>query len=357
MTKRTKGTQWTIAAVIATACGCGATVEQPPGGGSTTQSLRCSSAEYIAFDPTNHAAQDLRLQRIDEIIALFAVDPASPVDPADVANKASKAKDKYEASDANLAVKVQGREDLHFNAGDPRRSVGAELHQAILGAIEDLRSATTTTEVNTARHWVQKAGFYRFLYLSVNEELREPSYMHYDEAYGYLGTGQSNAEAGRRGLARLATSRDSGNGTTLASELFAFIKDGACIIEQALQPRNATSMALSDDAAYAAHVEKLDARLQLVFAYSLGHEIFEIAQDPTDKDVELVEALGFFRTLEPYLLAAPQGSPKRALGDTLKAALETAEAKRQIGEPWAGGFDATGLLQQIETTYGIDVKA
>ena len=344
-----------IAMVIAAAWGCGPAAQPPPdGGGTNTESLRCSSAEYIAFDPANHAPQDLRLQRIGEILALF--DPTIAVDPADLAIRADAATATYEAADASLAVKVQGREDLHFEVGDPRRSVGAGLHETILGAIQDLRAATTPKQVDLAREKLEKAGFYRWLYLSVNEELREPSYEHYDEAYGYLGTGQTNAEAGRRGLALVATERDASNGTTLASELFVLIKDGSCIIEKGLQERNALSMALTADPAYAAQVETIDARLQTVFAYSLGHEIFEIAQDPTDKDVELVEAIGLFRTLEPYLLAASQGSAKRSLGEALKAALETADTQRQNGQVWVSGFDAASLLQQIETTYVIDVK-
>lgn len=342
---------WKAAVMMALAAGCGGGEEEPPPGDDPTQeqSLRCTSAEYRAFDPVNHAPQDLRLQRIKEIVDLFAA--------GDAAANAALAKSKYEAADANLAAKVQGREDLHFGVGDPRRDVGAGLHQTILDAIEQLRVATTSKEISLAKQKVEKNGFYRFLYLSVNEELREPSYQHYDEAYGYLGTGQTNEASARLGLAALATRRDANNGTTLAAELFSLIKEGSCVLETSLATKNANTMGLNDDPAYATLVKTLDERMQLVFVYSVGHELFDLVAANGDPDVKLVEASGFFETLEPYLVAEPETSPKGALGRALRDALELAEEKRTANEDWKTGFDAAGLLQQIETAYAIDVKA
>lgn len=347
-----------MSALVASAMlvGCGG--EEPVTEEPLQLSVRCDSpGDYIAFDAVNHAPQDLRLQRIDEMLKAFD-DAGAAADIAAAGDTvAAKVLGIYQAPDANLQVKVLGRKDRHFT--DARADVGAELDAAILDALQQLRDATTKTHVSVAKQYFQKAGTHRFLYLSTYQELAEPSYKHYDEAYGYLGTGPTNAAAGRRGLAALAASRDGNNGTTLAPELFAQIKDGACILEKALKTRGADSMLLTDDAAYAAHVAAMDAKLQVVFAYSLGHELFDLKFVTTDANarIKLAEADGFLRTLAPYLAAA--GGDRAAFGTEVKTAIDDAKAAMASDPSWFVDFRARAdaLLTRLEAVYGIDVKA
>jgi hypothetical protein len=340
---------------VALLAGCGGPeVVDPP-----VASERCdgSSADYLAFDVTNHAPQDLRLKAIDEMVAMYG---AAESDPTKAAAQAAAVLAKYQDTTTNLQAKVKGRQDLHFTDNDAL--VGAALDTTILNAIEDLKNATSKLQVSLAKQRFQKAGMYRFLYLSVMEELYKPSYKHYDEAYGYLGTGPSNAEAGRRGLSKLATGRDGNNGTTLAAELFALMKEGSCTIETALKAKNADSMAAhTDDQNYARFVQSVDDKLMLVFAYSVGHELFDIdlyKSNPETAYIKLVEGEGFFQVMEPYMKRAPAGSAKANLATKLRTAFDAAITKAKNGDnSWITDIKATELLGDVEAAYGIDVKA
>jgi hypothetical protein len=321
-------------------------------------SERCSetSADYLAFDVTNHAPQDERLKAIDAMVSMYGV---AETTPAKAAEQAAAVLAKYQDPTTNLQAKVKGRADKHFT-GDAA-AVGPALDATILSAIEDLKNATSKLEVSLAKQRFQKAGMYRFLYLSVMQELLEPSYKHYDEAYGYLGTGPSNANDGRRGLSRLATGRDGNNGTTLAAELFSLIKEGSCSIESALKAKNADSMAYGEDENYAKFVRNMDAKLQLVFAYSVGHELFDIdlfKGDANTAYIKLVEGEGFFQTMEPYMKLEPAGSPKAKLAARLRTAFDAAIAKAKAGDTsWITDIKATELLTELEAAYAVDVKA
>lgn len=320
-------------------------------------SARCadSSADYIAFDVNNHKAQDDRLLAIDEMMSMFTMAEGNP---STAAYYAGLVLAKYQDPGTNLQAKVKGREDKHFTGA--AAAVGPEIDKTLTDAIEALRVATTKQEVSLAKQRFQKAGIYRFLYLSVMEELYEPSYQHYDEAYGYLGTGASNTEGGRRSLAGVATSRDSDNGTTLSAELFSLIKEGSCLIETALKARGTDSMELGADENYTRFVQRLDAKLQSVLAYTMGHELHEIDLDKGTPDkayLELVETEGVFRTLEPYMKLSP-GSAKANLAAELRTALDAALTKARAGDTtWINEFDAAGLLGQVETAFSIDVKS
>lgn len=337
-----------LAATLLTGCGDDPQIVDPP-----QVSQRCtSSTEYLAFDSANHAAQDLRLKKIDEILAKF---DEAVANLSLAPTKATEVLALYQGTDANLQAKVKGRQDMRFS---PPQVVGQEMDTAITGAIEELRNATTAHQVRLAKQKIDKSGFARFLYLSVMEELLEPTLEHYDEAYGYLGTGQTNAEAGRKGLARTATRRDATNGTTLAPELFSLIVEGGCTIETALKKLNKESMEPEEDEAYMRMTRQMDAKLQLVFAYSIGHELFEYAESSTNAPtahLELVEMDGFLRTIEPSMQQA--GGAKASLATELRAAINAA---LQVATPdktdWITSFKASEFLTKLEAAYSIDVK-
>ncbi len=356
--KRTNSVGMGMFLSVALLVGCGGE-EKPETPETPAVSAQCNEtiAEYTAFDVTNHEPQDKRLVAIDEMMALFAQAESDWTKSATVA-EAIRAK--YKDSTTAIQAKVLGREDKHFSGDDAK--VGQTIDTAILGSLNDLAAATKTLDVSLAKQRFQKAGIYRFLYLSVMEELYEPSLKHYDEAFGYLGTGASNAEAGRKGLARLATSRDGNNGTTLSAELFALIKEGSCIIQGALKAKGTDTLAApSDDEQYARFVQRADAKLQSVFAYSIGHELYDIDLNKTKPDtayIKLVEGEGFFRTLEPYMKNAPAGSAKAVLAAKLRTAFDSAIAKAKAGDTtWITDIKATELLGELETAFAIDVKS
>jgi hypothetical protein len=342
---------------VALLAGCGGPDKDTDGTEPQAVSDRCkeSTTDYLAFDINNHKAQDDRLKAIDDMMALFAL---AESDPKTAATQAAAVLARYQDPSTNLQAKVKGREDKHFT-GDAA-AVGPALDATILASIEELKNAATKQDVSLAKQRFQKAGMYRFLYLSVMEELYEPSYKHYDEAYGYLGTGASNTEAGRRGLAKLATSRDGNNGTTVTAELFTLIREGSCALEGALKARSADTMELGDDEAYARFVQRFDAKLQSVFAYSIGHELHDIElnrSNPALATVKLVEGEGFFQTLEPYMKLVP-GSDRAQLAAKLRGAFDAALAKARAGDTtWLADFKATELLGELETAFIIDVKS
>ncbi len=355
--KRTKSVGMGMFLSVALLVGCGEDKPETPETPAVSAQCDESIAEYTAFDVTHHEPQDKRLVAIDEMVALFGQAESDWTKSASVA-EAIRAK--YKDPTTNLQAKVLAREDKHFT-GDAA-AVGPAIDAAILGSLDELAAATKTLDVSLAKQRFQKAGLYRFLYLSVMEELYdEPSFLHYDEAFGYLGTGASNAEAGRRGLAKLATGRDGNNGTTLSAELFALIKEGSCIIQGALKAKGADSMAFGDDEQYSRFVQRLDAKLQSVFAYSVGHELYDIELNKTKPEaayVKLVEGEGFFRTLEPYMKNAPEGSAKANLATKLRTAFDAAIAKAKNGDTtWITDMKATELLGELETVFAIDVKA
>lgn len=323
------------------ACGTSEEGEGPEGGG------RCDANEYMAFDPVNHEPQDQRLAAFDEMLAHF---DEAQADPSKAEAKAGEILAIYERPSLKLAAKVAGRTDVH----DPDAPVGAEMDEAFRSALDQLKVAATAAEVSIAKQRIEKAGVFRFLYHSVLQELWEPTRQHYDEAYGYLGTGEINAPAGRKGLARLAGKRDQSNDTTIAGELFLDIVDGACAIEKALEERGADKMAVDDDPAYFRIAQSIDRKLRLVIAYSLGHELIGLGKSGADVDgarVKLEEAEGYFVILERGL-ARGTGAEADFAAD-MRAAIDDARAAADDG--WVAAFPAAGLQASLEAAFGIHV--
>ncbi|AKU91089.1 hypothetical protein [Vulgatibacter incomptus] len=334
-----------LASLCLVLAGCDSTTPDPV---TETETGRCEGTEYLAFDPVNHAPQDQRLLAFDQMLAAF--DRAADA-PATAAAEAASVLARYEDPSTKLAAKAAGRIDVHF----PDAQAGAELDAAFRGGIDMLAAATSAHEVSLAKQQFEKAGVYRFLYLSVLEELYAPTKQHYDEAFGYLGTGATNVPGGRKGLAAVATRRDGTNGTTLAEELFELIREGSCAIEKALNAKGADSMELGEDADYDRVVDGIDRKLQLVFAYSIGHELVEIGRNRTSPETALLkvfEADGYFVAVEDLLLAG--NDSQKAFATSLRAALD--EALGAVDAAWIADFDADGLLSALEAAYGIKVK-
>jgi hypothetical protein len=335
---------------------CGSEDDTTDGQNPGTQQC-VPGAEYVAFDPVNHAPQDARLNAIEEMLNAFK---AAQADPATSEAEAAEVAAIYADTSHNLKAKVQGR----TAANDENAPVGVEIDATIEEAIDELAAATTATEVALAKQKFEKAGIYRFLYLSVIQELSEPSKKHYDEAFGYFGSGNANTEASRKGLARLAAGRDGNNGTTLNAELFALINDGKCAIAAALEAAGADTFDMHDAnlpeaAPYHSIVHEIDDKLQVVFAYSIGHELIDVDANQDDADtatIKLWEADGFFVIVEPYL--AKGTDAEKQFATEFRAALDAAIAKALADDTsWIGEFDAVGFLETVEALYGIDVKA
>jgi len=323
---------------------CDGTTDDPAG----KEAGRCEATEYLAFDPVNHAPQDARLDAIDQMLALFA---EASTDPSTAAAKAKQIRDLYESPTTKLAAKIEGRKDVHH----PEAPLGAEMTATIEDALSRLEGATTATEVAIAKQRFEKGGMYRFLFHSVLEELWAPTRQHYDEAYGYLGSGETNAPGARRSLARLATQRDATNGTTLGEELFTHLLDGACALETALDARGADEMNVDDDPAYFAAAQAIDRKMRLAVAASVGHEVYEIGKAGADVDgarIELHEVDAFFSILERSMSSGTDA--EKALAADLRTAVDEAMANEDAS--WIAAFPADDLLRAIESTFGITVK-
>lgn len=345
-----------LAAVILSLAlaGCGASNEDDNGPEQTMDRCDAGLTEYLAFDSANHAAQDARLAAFDAMTAKFA---EAKADLSTVAAKADEILAMYEDPSTNIRAKVQGRTDMHFTGTDAE--VGAQLDAVFMGALNDLRDSNTAFEVDVARQAFQKAGIYRFLYLSVMQELAEPSRKHFDEAYGYFGSGETNSEAGRRGLAKVATDRDAAYGTTYEAEIFDALLEGNCAIDNALTAAGSETIELGADAAYDGVVAKVDTRLQAVFMLSIAHELEEIEENKTANlekaRLELFEALAFFQTVKPYL--ATGTTEEQAFAASFETAL-TSAIDLAIGgdDSWVAGFDAAGFQAQIEAMVGVSAQ-
>ena len=161
-------------------------------------------------------------------------------------------------------------------------------------------------------------------------------------------------------VALVATNRDSDNGTTLNPELFSLIKEGSCLIETALKARGTDSMEVGADESYRRFVQRFDAKLQSVLAYTMGLELREIDLDKSAPDkayLELVESEGVFQSLEPYMTLSP-GSAKANLAAELRTAFDAALTKARAGDTtWINEFKAAELLGEVETAFSIDVKS
>lgn len=324
--------------------------ETPPDDGGRVE--RCEATEYPSFDPVNHEPQEKRLAAVDEMLEKFA---AAQKDPSVAAAAADEVEAIYQRADLKLQIKVRERTDVHFDGVEGE--VGPDLDQVILAAIDDLRGATTALDVSLAKQLFEKAGMYRFQYLSVMQELYAPSRKHYDEAFGYLGSGPTNAPAGQKGLARLATKRDGENGTTSANELFQLILDGNCALDRALTEAGTDTIELGDDAEYDAIVHAIDHKLQLVMAYSIGHELYGIEQkrsSPDEARVKLYEAVGFFAVVKPYLAVGSSEEQKFAT-DFDQALAAAFDASRDGTADWLVDFDAEAFLDRLEALYGIRI--
>lgn len=337
-----------LLAISFAACDGTEDIDNPGGGGAE----RCSATEYPSFDPVNHEPQEKRLAAIDEMLEKFA---AAQKDPSTAASAADEVEAIYQRADLKLQIKVRERTDVHFTGEEA--AIGTDLDGAIVSAIEDLRNATTALEVGLAKQLFEKAGMYRFQYLSVMQELYAPSRKHYDEAFGYLGSGATNAPAGRKGLARLAAKRDGENGTTLANELFQLILDGNCAIDRALEAAGSDTLELTDDADYEAIVHAIDRRLQLVMAYSIGHELFGIEQkrsSPDEARIKLYEAVGFFAVVKPYL-AVGTSEEQQFATDFDQALAAAFDSSTDGSADWLEAFDAAAFLERLESLYGIRI--
>jgi hypothetical protein len=332
--------------------GCGKDPEPTPE--PQPESHRCDPpTEYLAFNPANSAPQELQLVRIDDILALF--DEAS-VNVALAGSKATQALALYQDSDARLQANVRSRQDLR---ADPVVLVGPELDATIIGAVDELRQATTAHQVHVARKRLETSGFDRYLYLSVMESLiSAPSREHYDQAYGYIGTGPTNAESGRRGLSRMATERDATNGTALEPDLFALVISGACTLEGALEFVGKDTLEPDEDEPYSRMTRMMDARLQNILLASLGHELFAYTQAPTDApaaQAALIGADGLLRTLEPSL--EQSGAERVQFAADLRAAIDSALAVSRPDEPnWISTFHAQQFLDRLQATWFLEVK-
>lgn len=347
----------TATALSAFACGGDA----PNTNNATGQRpIQCRSADYVAFDVTNHTNQTLRIQAyVDMVTTMKAAESAEPFDATVAATNFAEAQRLYQET-ASLQEKVKGRTDDHF---DDRPVVGAAIDAAIAAALTQGANATTGLEATLARQTVDKQ-LVHFFYLSVFHEMQLGQRGKWDEAFGYVGMASDNAESERKALAAVATSRDATNNTDYANRIFNGLIDGACALTEALHSGNVEEVNMQSVPALKAAVDAVDADLQRVFAFSAGHEAFEMAgiratllTNPTDELksdmwIKLSELDPYFQPLERLMLRKGGEPEMRAM--MIRAAIDAAWASSN--DDWMTSFEAQAIVQALEAEFNIDIK-
>lgn len=347
-------------ALAAALAACGGE-DEPTNNGTNTRPIQCRSADYVAFDEANYLNQQLRVQAyVDMIDLMKAAESAEPFDPSLAATNFGEAARLYRET-ASLQEKVQGRTDDHF---EDKPVVGADIDADIAAALERGRTATVALDAKLARQTVDKQ-LVHFFYLSVVHEMMLGQRGKWDEAFGYAGMGPENREENRKALAAVATSRDATNNTTLADDIFNGLIDGACALAEALEAADADEIDYTTDPALKATVDALDRDLQLVLAYSAGHEAIDmvelqadLASNPGDAalreqmHVKLAELDPYFEPIERLMERAGGASATRAA--TIRAEIDAA-----LGSPdetWMQSFDAQGVVDALEVEFEIDIR-
>lgn len=334
-----------LAAALALGAGCIDNHIPDP----TGRPRQCDSASYVAFDPANHAEQDVRLDAAAQMKGLMAAALASP---AEAATNFAAAADVY-ATSAELQAKVQGRTDDHL-AEKP--NVGTEIDARISAALEAGGAATAAHDIEVQAEIVDKA-LTEFFFLSVFHEVTAGQAVTWDEAFGYFGAGADNDLGSLRGFAAVAKKRDDENGTALEAVVFQRLVDGSCQLAERLAADEVEIVDVFADEGLASVVDSMDDAMIDVLAYSVGHEAMAIAAAKAAGDgdgaaVKLVELDGFFRPLERLMQDVGGDSARRATA--IRAPVDAALAADD--DSWLATFDAEAILAAIEAERDIDVK-
>ncbi len=321
---------------------------------SMDEFAQCTGGGYTAFDQANHANQDLRVGAYVQMVDLMN---QAKADPAQAEALFTQAEDLY-INTASLQAKVQGRKDDHLSS---QPAVGVQLDETIMAGFASGKLATTTFEVNLAKQAVDKT-MIEFFFLSVYHELQAGSRAHWDEAFGYYGSGANNDDA--RGFAKLADKRDATNGTNLRAEIFNAVVDGSCELAKALDETGTDEIDNNNHPSVLVAIDAIDSRMQVALAYSVGHEAYEMdellqgaAGDLTEEDqeavwIKLVELEHYFRPLERIMQAAGGESATRA--QSIRTILDQTSMS---ATDWMPGFDASIIIDLLEAEFsGIEIR-
>jgi hypothetical protein len=342
-------------ALIVAAVGCA-----PPDGGEGEGEgegpPQCGSVRYVAFDEANYENQQLRVGAHTQMVALM---DAAKEDASKAAANFADAEELY-TDTASLADKVAGRNDHHLS---DTPNVGADMDADIRAALAAGAAATTELEANLAKQVVDKS-LTEFFFLSVHYEMVLGARDKWDEAFGYFGATDDNAEGDAQGFAAVAKKRDAGNGTTLREEIFNGLVDGSCELAKILEAEGTESIDVTQHESLWSIVEETDLAMQKVLAYSAGHEAFDMQQLQEDltaapgdaalegsMQVKLAELKHFFLPLERLMTAAGGESDTRAT--MIRGEIDAAEAAAD--NSWMASFDAAGVEQALEAEYAIDI--
>lgn len=312
----------------------------------------CGAASYTAFNPANHASQDIRVAAQAQIIA--KADEAV-ADPSKAAALFAEIEGIYMGS-ADLQAKVKGRADEHLPGDPAAASIGEVIDGYITKGIAKGKSATTATDVDIAKEMIDKSLTW-FFFLSVHHELLLGERAKYDEAFGYLGTGPTNDPAKLLSVAKVAARRDANNQTSLESELFGEIIEGSCALDKRLRADGVQAIDWKADAAYAEEVTEIDELMKDVLALSVGHEFFEplATLDAGEAKVKLYEGALFFFAIEPSMKA--MGGKAQSDAETIGTVLRDAIQAVETGDVnWQAGFDSDFIRDQVAAAFGVTVK-
>ena len=291
---------------------------------------------YLPFASANLEAQQIRNALYLEIDAIasdagFGKARCGKVD-APAAGTIAEVYTRDDAKAGILREKVKGRIDEHaFNLNAP---IGTTMDAIISSALSECDAGTmepvvAAELVGKTLLWFFQASVHHELVLGVKGDLDSPE--KWDEAFGYFGRSPDGATS--RGLALAAKDEvDAMFGTALHEGIYrAFIAGRNQLVAKDLTGLAATGT-------------KIDTDLFVLLAYYCGREFIELPTEamPTK---ELAEGKALFNAIEAFMKS--------------KAPAEAKYIRDQIdATTWANPktIDAAGIVQRLETVFGIKLK-
>lgn len=331
-------------ALLAAACGDNGGMTM-----TTDKPLQCDTSKYVAFDATNHAAQDQQL--LAQKAMLDAMDGTAD-DPSTAAASFAMAETSYKSG--TFQSDVQAVKETHF---DPPRAVGNEIDQTIIRGLMRGKTATTAVEADTSTEIVAK-GMMRFFYTAIHQGITAGNAASWDRAQTYFGSTEDLTSAEKTAFAAFAAERDGKNGTNLTALIFNGFLDGSCELAKELKAKNATEVNVADVATLKPIVEKMDADMQKVVAYYVAHEALEMnalkGQVRTNPDPDLLDEMGvkLYELDLMFLAIEPLMSMEKSM--TIRGIIDG--AKNDASGGWKTMIAADTIVSTLEDEYGIDVR-
>lgn len=330
----------------------GSTADTTSGGDATAG----APTSYKPFDQANADPYLLRVIAYEKVKTIVGDAKLAPGDfglgcdkynaTSTAPSDATKLGSLYVES-ATLQTSVLKRKDKHAdNAG---ADLGTAINDQICASLAAGATATAAVDAVGGVQWhgqfIQKSLLHYF-YSAWYGYLLSGNRKDWDE--GMAALGKSFDGKVDSGLIGLAAKRDSLCGTMLAKDLWTKQLTGRAFLEAALTKEGKTANAdtltkLTPE--LEALAAQLDAKMQLVFALSVGHELNEIGKGKSAA-VKLIEGRVFWQVLKP-----------RALAFDKAKGTKHAETLAQLEQDDPSKVDLAAGHAAVKAVWGVDASA